>query len=77
MMVSKVLRTLEEKKFITRQEHETDTRAKTIQLTKTGSETLQKAIIKVENADKDFFSAIETNLSSFNANMLKIIDKNR
>jgi len=77
MMVSKVLRTLEEKKFITRQEHETDTRAKTIQLTKTGSETLQKAIIKVENADKDFFSAIETNLSSFNANMLKIIDKNK
>jgi DNA-binding MarR family transcriptional regulator len=44
MMVSKVLRTLEEKKIITRQEHEKSTRAKTIQLTKTGIETLQKAI---------------------------------
>lgn len=77
MMVSKVLRTLEEKKFITRQEHKTDTRAKTIQLTQTGIETLQKAIIKVENADIDFFSAIEANLSSFNANMLKIIDENK
>jgi len=77
MMVSKVLRTLEEKKFITRQEHESDTRAKTIQLTKTGTETLQKAIIKVENADKDFFVAIEANLSSFNANMLKLIDENK
>ncbi len=77
MMVSKVLRTLEEKKFITRQEHETDTRAKTIQLTKSGAEALQKAIIKVENADIDFFSAIETNLSSFNVNMLKLIDENK
>ena len=77
MMVSKVLRTLEEKKFITRQEHETDTRAKTIQLTNAGRETLQKAIIKVENTDKDFFEAIETSLSSFNANMLKLIDDNK
>ena len=77
MMVSKVLRTLEEKKFITRQEHETDTRAKTIRLTKTGIETLQKAIIKVENADNDFFSAIESNILLFNANMLKLIDENR
>ena len=77
MMVSKVLRTLEEKKFITRQEHETDTRAKTIQLTNAGRKTLQKAIIKVENTDKDFFEAIETSLSSFNANMLKLIDENK
>ena len=77
MMVSKVLRTLEEKKFVTRQEHETDTRAKTIQLTNAGRETLQQAIIKVENADKDFFAAIEASLSSFNANMLKLIDENK
>jgi len=77
MMVSKVLRTLEEKKFITRQEHETDTRAKTIQLTKLGTETLQKAIVKVENADIDFFLSIEANLSLFNANMLKLIDHNK
>jgi len=77
MMVSKVLRTLEEKKFITRQEHETDTRAKNIQLTKTGIATLQKAIIEVENADNDFFSSINANLASFNANMLKLIDENK
>ena len=77
MMVSKVLRTLEEKKFITRQEHETDTRAKTIQLTDAGRETLQKAIIQVENTDKDFFATIEANLSSFNENMLKLIDENK
>ncbi len=77
MMVSKVLRTLEEKKFITRQEHERDTRAKTIQLTDAGRETLQKAIIQVENTDKEFFATIEANLSSFNASMLKLIDENK
>ena len=77
MMVSKVLRTLEEKKFITRQEHETDTRAKIIQLTNAGRETLQQAIIAVENTDKDFFATIEANLSAFNKNMLKLIDENK
>ena len=32
MMISKVLRTLEEKKFIVRSEHSTDTRAKIVKL---------------------------------------------
>jgi len=76
MMVSKVLRTLEDKKFITRQEHETDTRAKTIQLTTGGELVLQQAIIAVENADLDFFATLGTNLSSFNKNMVQLIDKN-
>lgn len=76
MMVSKVLRTLEEKKFITRQEHKTDTRAKIIKLTQEGAEVLQKALVMVENADVDFFSAIETNLKTFEKNMLKLIDAN-
>jgi DNA-binding MarR family transcriptional regulator len=76
MMVSKVLRTLQEKGFITRQEHETDTRAKNIRLTKKGKLVLQKAIIEVENADLDFFAALNTKLSSFNSNMVQLIDKN-
>ena len=77
MMVSKVLRTLEEKGFITRQEHETDTRAKTIRLTNSGETVLQKAIIEVENADLDFFSTLNENLSSFNSNMSQLIEKNK
>lgn len=76
MMVSKVLRTLQEKGFVTRQEHETDTRAKTIRLTTNGEVVLQKAIIEVENADLDFFATLDTKLSSFNRNMLQLIDKN-
>lgn len=77
MMVSKVLRTLEEKDFITRQENEKDTRAKTIKLTTKGEKVLQKSIIAVENADLDFFATIETKLTSFNKNMLQLIDQNQ
>jgi len=75
MMVSKVLRTLEEKKFITRQEHEKDTRAKTIELTNKGAEVLQTAIVVVENADNEFFSTIETDLTFFNLKMIELIEK--
>lgn len=76
MMVSKVLRTLEEKGFITRQEHKTDTRAKIIRLTTSGEAILQKALVEVENADLDFFDTLGSKLSSFNKNMVQLIDKN-
>lgn len=76
MMVSKVLRTLEEKGFITRQEHESDTRAKTIRLTPSGGLVLQKALVEIENADLEFFATLGTELSSFNKNMLQLIDQN-
>ncbi|WP_221393665.1 MarR family winged helix-turn-helix transcriptional regulator [Dyadobacter sp. NIV53] len=76
MMVSKVLRTLEEKKFITRQEHPTDTRAKTIKLTPDGEMVLQKAIICVENADMDFFHKLEADLTTFNSTMATLIEQN-
>ncbi|WP_316804454.1 MarR family winged helix-turn-helix transcriptional regulator [Pedobacter nototheniae] len=77
MMVSKVLRTLEEKDFITRQEHQTDTRAKTIKLTENGEVVLQKALVEVENADLHFFSILESKLPSFNENMVRLININR
>ncbi|MGF6930391.1 DNA-binding MarR family transcriptional regulator [Chitinophaga sp. W2I13] len=77
MMVSKVLRTLEDKKFITRHEHPTDTRAKTIRLTATGEKILQKAIISVENADLEFFTKLGTELVAFNANMANLIKENK
>ena len=76
MMVSKVLRTLEDKGFVTRQEHETDTRAKTIRLTASGETVLQKALIEVENADLEFFAALGTKLATFNRNMVQLIEKN-
>jgi DNA-binding MarR family transcriptional regulator len=77
MMVSKVLRTLEEKGFLTRQEHQTDTRAKTIRLTPAGESILQKALIEVENADLEFFSVLNTKISVFNENMVSLIESNK
>lgn len=77
MMVSKVLRNLEDKKFVIRQEHETDTRAKTIRLTANGEIVLQKSLIEIENADLIFFGGLENKLPSFNKNMVKLIDNNK
>ncbi|RZL50754.1 MAG: hypothetical protein EOP00_02850 [Pedobacter sp.] len=76
-MVSKVLRTLQEKGFVSRKEHETDTRAKTIKLTNAGEVILQKAIIAIENADIDFFASLATQISSFNQNMVQLVEVNK
>jgi DNA-binding MarR family transcriptional regulator len=77
MMVSKVLRTLEEKEFISRQEHPSDTRAKVIKLTNEGAKVLQKALTAVETADIAFFSGLGNNQAAFNKNMLKLIEQNK
>lgn len=77
MMVSKVLRTLQDKKFISREEHPTDTRAKVIRLTNEGVKVLQNALIAVENADIEFFSGLGSKLSSFNRNMVNLIELNK
>jgi DNA-binding MarR family transcriptional regulator len=77
MMVSKVLRTLEDKGFLTRKEHETDTRAKTIRLTTSGEHVLQKALIEIENADLEFFTSPDLDLFKFNAAMGALIEKNK
>src|SRR5690606_32780398 len=77
MMVSKVLRTLQEKEFITRHEHPTDTRAKVIKLTDSGSIVLQKALTAVEEADIDFFASLGEDQTLFNKNILTVINQNK
>jgi len=77
MMVSKVLRTLEEKAFLTRQEHPSDTRAKVIQLTKSGTAVLRKALMAIEKADVHFFSAAGENLRLFNSTLAGLIECNK
>ncbi len=72
MTTSTVLRTLEKKQYIMRKEHVTDTRAKTIQLTKKGSDIVKQAVVTVENFDRDFFSATD-NKKTFNAQLQKLI----
>lgn len=77
MMVSKVLRTLEMKKFITRQAHGTDTRAKTVKLTKHGARVLQQALVAVEHADLEFFAHVGKSLPSFNKHLAHLIERNK
>lgn len=74
MMTSNILRTLEKKKFVIRKEHQTDTRAKTVELTETGIDVLTRAVKKVETFDRDFFGKLE-NITNFNAELLQLLDK--
>jgi len=71
------LRTLVDKGFVSRKEHETDTRAKIITLTPAGENVLQKAIIVVEQADLDFFTSLATELPTFNKHMAQLIEENK
>lgn len=58
MMVSKVLRTLEDKKVIKRKDHPVDTRAKVISLTSSGEELLLSALKVVGEVDNAFFDTL-------------------
>ncbi|MCB0644301.1 MAG: MarR family transcriptional regulator [Phaeodactylibacter sp.] len=59
MMVSKILRTLENNGLIERKEHETDTRAKCVFLTDQGVNVLQEALKIKAKADALFFEKLE------------------
>ena len=76
MMVSKVLRTLEKKQYISRHPHATDSRAKVIQLTEEGATLLQTVLTAIESADRAFFAAVG-DLSDFNAMMVRLVEDNR
>jgi len=75
MMVSKIISNLQDKGLIKRQEHSTDTRAKTITLTTNGKKLLQKALIVVEDTDKQFFLPLSNKAATFNNSMLSLLDK--
>lgn len=61
MTVSKSLKKLTELQLVNRIEHHTDTRAKSVSLTKNGKELISKLIPIVENIDRQFFAKISTN----------------
>jgi DNA-binding MarR family transcriptional regulator len=73
MTTSTVLRTLQQKGFIQRQEHSTDTRAKKIDITKEGKEIIKKAVVTVETADKDFFALLGDTTNKFNETLVALI----
>jgi DNA-binding MarR family transcriptional regulator len=77
MMVSIVLRTLQKKGLVLRQEHSIDTRAKTIVLTKEGKIIFNKAFKIVKDVEQSFFSSIENDLQFFNEKLKALITNNQ
>jgi len=73
MTTSTVLRTLQAKGLIQRQEHSTDTRAKTVALTDDGQKMVKKAVKTVEKFDADFFSTLGEQTKAFNAQLLALL----
>lgn len=73
MSTSTVLKTLQTKELVKRQEHSTDTRAKTVALTNKGTKIVKQAIKTVEKFDTDFFSKLKSNLTTFNKNILILL----
>jgi DNA-binding MarR family transcriptional regulator len=70
MTTSTVLRTLQQKGLVERQEHLTDTRAKTVGLTEEGKKIVKKAVVTVEKFDLAFFSALGSKTKDFNRSLL-------
>ncbi len=77
MMVSIVLRTLQKKGLVTRQEHSTDTRAKTILLTNEGKLLFKKAFKVVKEVEQSFFSCIEKEQIDLNNKIKNLIANNQ
>ena len=75
MTTSTVLRTLQSRGLIKRQEHLIDTKAKTVALTKAGTEILKKAITTVEQFKKDFFSKLGAGQKDLNKNILVLLNQ--
>ncbi len=73
MTTSTVLRTLQKKGLLKRQEHETDTRAKTVSLTDKGIKTVIQAVKTVEQFDNEFFSPLGKQIKEFNHNLSKLL----
>jgi len=73
MTTSTVLRTLQQKGFLQRKEHVTDTRAKTVELTKEGVKIIKMAVVAVEKFDKEFFSLLGNKTTELNNNLIVLL----
>ncbi len=73
MMVSNVLRTLERKGLLRRRPHPVDTRAKVVEISPEGVESLRNAVPIVENFDRAFFERTE-DVEEFNRVLLKLLN---
>lgn len=77
MTTSTVLRTFQTKGLLQRQEHLTDTRAKTVGLTDNGKKIIKKAIMTVETFDKTFFATLGNKTQLFNEQLLNLLEQKK
>lgn len=77
MTTSTVIRTLQRKQLVVRQEHRTDTRAKTISLTDNGIKITRLAVKIIEKFDNAFFQSWGDKTKQFNAGLLTLLNANR
>ncbi len=77
MTTSTVLRTLQTKGLVQRQEHATDTRAKTVALTDAGKEVIKKAVVTVESFDEQFFAPLGKATGSFNKQLMALLESGK
>lgn len=73
MTTSTVLRTLQTKGLLQREEHLTDTRAKTVGLTDNGKKIIKQAVKTVETFDKTFFAKLGNKTKVFNEQLLTLL----
>lgn len=73
MTTSAVIRTLERKNLVARQEHHTDTRAKSVALTETGSKITRQAVKIIEKFDADFFNCLGSSQQELNKALLALL----
>lgn len=72
MMTSKVVQSLARKELVQRVDNSDDKRAKHLRLTPVGETTLVQANSLVEQVDKTFFGAIESDATLFNQLMQRL-----
>lgn len=77
MTTSTVIRTLQRKGLIEREEHHTDTRAKTITLTGNGIKITRQAIKIIERFDTDFFLSLGSKAKDFNMGLLTLLNSKK
>jgi DNA-binding MarR family transcriptional regulator len=73
MTTSSVIRILQKKGLIERQEHHTDTRAKSVSLTEKGTKITGQAVKLIEKFDSEFFSALGEKTNDFNKRLLTLL----
>jgi len=77
MTTSTVLRTLQGKQLVRRQEHATDTRAKTVVLTDEGKRIIKQAVKTVESFDTHFFSVLGGKGRHFNEQLSVLLQQKK